>query len=119
MATQEVPTAIPPTGSAPTWRAPALRRVAALAPFAVALAIPLLATNYFSRGVSKPPDIFGLPLGIVVEGLILGWAALGALLIWTTGSRVAATLAMAFITLPSLIALLLWPAIVLVLQNLP
>ena len=43
---------------------------------------------------------------------------LGALVIWTTGSRVAAALALAFLTLPSMFAMVLGPAALLVLQNL-
>ncbi len=101
------------------WHASPLRRAATLAPFALALALSLLARSYFGIAAAMPPDISGIPLGMVAGGIVLAWAALGALIVWTTGSRTAASLALVFITLPSMLAVIFTPAVILVLQKLP
>jgi hypothetical protein len=118
MATQN-PVTMERSGASRPWRASPGRRLASLAPFGLALAIAVLARTYFGVGMGEPPDILGLPLGLVLEGIVLAWAALGALIIWTTGSRAAASLAMVFITLPSMLAIIFTPAVILILQNLP
>ncbi|HET9851790.1 MAG TPA: hypothetical protein VFP56_04705 [Candidatus Limnocylindrales bacterium] len=100
------------------WRAPAGARLASLAPFFLAVALQLFAPRYFPPLFAAPPDVMGVPLGVIVGALALAWAAFGALVVWTTHSRVAAALALAFLTLPSMFALLLGPAVVLILQNL-
>ena len=102
-----------------SWRAPALLRIATLMPFALALAIPVLAGRSLGGPMYGPPEVMGVPLNVVIAAVVLGWSAFGALVVWTTGSRVAATLAYVFITLPSMFALVLGPALILVLQNLP
>lgn len=94
-------------------------RIASLAPFGLALALSLLTKTYVGHALDTPPAIVGLPLGVVMEGLVLAWAALGALIIWTTSSRAATALAMAFMTLPSMLAIIFTPAIILILQTLP
>jgi len=59
-----------------------------------------------------------VPLGVIVGALALAWAALGALIVWTTHSRLAAALSLAFLTVPSMFALILGPAVILIVQNL-
>lgn len=110
---------MPATTSGATWRAPALLRIGTLMPFVLALAIPLLAGSRLGRPMSDAPDVAGLPRDVVLVGLVLAWTAFGALVVWTTESRLAATLAYLLVTLPSMFALILGPAIILVLQNLP
>ena len=100
------------------WRSPPLLRAVSLLPFALAIALALLARSYVS-GPMAPPESDGIPLNVVVAGLALAWAAFGTLIVWTTGSRIAASLALVFITLPSMLATILGPAIILILQNLP
>jgi hypothetical protein len=108
-----VPTLVKPHA----WRASGPARLATLAPFFLAVALKLFAPVYFG-GPVNPPEILGIPLGVVVGALTLAWAGLGALIVWTTGSRLAAALALAFLTLPSMFAMILGPAIILILQNL-
>lgn len=100
------------------WRAPAAARIASLAPFFLAVALQLFAPRYFPAMFAEPPAIIGLPLGAVVGALTLAWAAFGALTVWTTHSRLAAALALAFLTVPSMFAVILGPAVVLIMQNL-
>ena len=117
MATQSPP-ADQLTAERHRWRSPVVLRVASLAPFALAVAFAMLARSYFCC-LFEPAGILGVPYTVVLEAVVLGWAALGALIVWTTGSRVAAALATAVLTLPSMFALILGPALILVLQNLP
>ncbi len=100
------------------WRAPPVLRAVSLLPFGLAIALELLARSYFG-GPMMPPEVAGIPLKIVVTGLELAWAAFGALIVWTAGSRIAASLALVFITLTSMLAIILGPALILILQNLP
>ena len=60
--------------------------------------------------MAKPPDIVGLPLGVVVDALTLAWAALGAYVIWTTRSLTLAALALVTATAPAVVILILTPA---------
>ena len=101
------------------WRAPGPFRLASLAPFMLAILVQVAALGPRVGGpLFEEPTVVGIPIGVGVGALTLGWAALGALVIWTTGSRVAAALALAFLTLPSMFAMVLGPAALLVLQNL-
>lgn len=100
------------------WRAPAAARLSSLAPFLLAVALQLFAPVYFRPVLARPPEILGVPLGVVVGALILAWAAFGSLIVWTTQSRLAAALALGFLTIPSIFAMILGPTVILILQNL-
>ena len=102
----------------PRWRADSAWRTLSLIPFGEALLLAVFPKNYFGPLFAKPPDVLGIPLGIVLEVLILAWAALGARVIWTTKSQAMATIALLATTAPAVPVLLLLPAIVLILQNL-
>ena len=100
------------------WGAPAAARLSSLAPFLLAVALQLFAPVYFRPMLVRPPEILGIPLGVVVGALILVWAAFGSLIVWTTHSRLAAALALGFLTIPSIFSMILGPAVILILQNL-
>ena len=100
------------------WRAPAAARLSSLTPFLLAVALQLFAPAYCRAMLARPPEILGIPLGVVVGALILAWAAFGSLIVWTTRSRLFATLALGFLTIPSIFAMILGPAVILILQNL-
>ena len=111
----------PPARPATTgpWRAPAAARLASLLPFLLQGAIQLLDGPRLSSPMFvERTALAGLPLGTIIGTLVLAWAAFGAVVVWTTHSRLATTFALAFVTLPSMFAMILWPAIVLILQNL-
>jgi hypothetical protein len=106
------------TSGAPRWRADSAWRTLSLIPFGEALLLAVFAQNYFGPLFAKPPDIVGIPFGLVLEVLILAWAALGARVIWTTKSMAMATIALLTTTAPAVPALLLLPASILIIQNL-
>ena len=107
-----------PAAAAKRWRAPVPARIASLVPFAVAIVLQLVAPRLSGALLMPPPDLLGVPFPVVVEALTLGWAVLGALVVWTTGSRLAVMLALGFLTIPSMFVLILGPAVILILQNL-
>lgn len=113
MATEPVPV----RQGKPAWRADSTWRTLSLIPFGEALLLAVFPQNYFGPLFAKPPDILGIPLGLVLEVLVLAWAALGARVIWTTKSQGMATIALLATTAPAVPVLLLLPAIVLILQN--
>lgn len=100
------------------WRADRAWRTLSLIPFGEALLLAVFARSYLPGLMAEPPDIVGIPFGIVLEVIILAWAALGARVIWTTKSQAMATLALVTTTGPAVPLLLLTPAIIMILLNL-
>jgi len=100
------------------WRADTAWRTLSLIPFGEALLLAVFARSYFPGLASEPPSILGIPFGIVLEAIILAWAALGARVIWTTKSQAMATLALVTTTGPAVPLLLVTPALILIMQNL-
>src|SRR5262245_42155656 len=69
------------------WSADWITRVLTLTPFAFAAWAYLFARPFLGGDIfSAPPSIVGIPLGLVMEALILLWAALGTWVVWRTGS---------------------------------
>ena len=99
------------------WRADSAWRTLSLLPFGEALLLVLFAPNYLPPLFAKPPDIVGIPFGIVLEALVLAWAALGARVIWTTRSQVMASIALLATTAPAVPLVLLGPAIIQIAQS--
>ena len=111
-------TPVAPVKTRIPWRADSAWRTLSLLPFVEALLLTIFARTYFGPLVATPPDILGIPFGLVLEVVILAWAALGARVIWTTKSMAMATIALLTTTAPAVPALLLLPAIILIVQNL-
>ena len=110
--------AVQATNVQPRWRADSAWRTVSLIPFGEALLLFVFAGSYLPGLASKPPDIAGLPLGLVLEAITLVWAALGARVIWTTRSQAMASIALLATTGPAVPLLLLLPAIISIMQNL-
>jgi hypothetical protein len=106
----------PRLGRGPTAR----RRVVliALIPLWLLIALTVTAPGYMDPVVANPPGIVGLPAGIVVQGLALGWMALGVGVVRATSSNVGWIAAMGLFAMPATAVILLTPPIVLALQNL-
>jgi len=107
-----------PTGYKRQWRADSAWKTLSLIPFVEAPLLWVFGPTYLSVILAKPPDIVGIPLGIVLEVLVLAWAALGARVIWTTRSPALASIALLVATAPAVPLVLLLPAIILIMQNL-
>jgi hypothetical protein len=78
----------------------------------------IFANSYLPGILGKPPDIVGLPLGLVIDVLALLWAALGAYLIWTTRSLTVASIALLAATGPAVVVLIFAPAAMRIMVNL-
>src|SRR5262245_20180899 len=100
------------------WRADRVWKAISLVPFFEALAISVFTASYFSPLYSKPPDIVGVPFGLVLEVALLAWAVLGAAVIWTARSPAVATLAVLATTAPAMVLQIFIPGLVLIMQNL-
>jgi hypothetical protein len=111
-------TPVRPVETRMPWRADRTWRTLSLIPFGEALLLAVFARSYLPPLFAKPPDMLGIPVGFVLEVLILAWAALGARVIWTTKSQAMATLALVTTTGPAVPLLLLAPALILIMQNL-
>lgn len=74
--------------------------------------------GYYDRLFVAPPDIIGVPFGFVLQLVTLGWAALGAAVIWQTRFRWMAALALAACTIPAVVGVILAPTLIELMQNL-
>lgn len=94
----------------PAFRASRLLRVIALSP--VWFSVPLLlVTGEFELLYTKPPDILGIPAGLVFEVVGLAWMALGAAALWQTRFPLIAAIAITCFSLPALTLLVLGPVL--------
>lgn len=66
----------------------------------------------------KPPEMLGLPLGVVVLGVALAIMLAGVLALRRTSSSLAAVLIILLFTFPATILVVIGPAIIFILQNL-
>jgi hypothetical protein len=100
-----------------SWHAPTEAQTAAAIPFLVAAALALL-PGYYDPLFSSPPDILGVPAGFVFQGVTLGWALLGALVVAQTRFRLMAVLALIVCTGPAVVGVVLMPQLIRVMQTL-
>ena len=105
-------------GQTPAWRSPRALRLLSLTPFVVPLAELLLVRGYVPALTATPPAIVGAPLALALELALLGWAALGAALVWRVRSARLAQIAL-FVFAPTAIAGLVFrPAVIELMQHL-
>ena len=74
--------------------------------------------TFSSPMFGEPLGPFGIPQGALVDGLVMLWMLIGVYVVWGTRSRLVAAAVYVVFTIPAPIALILGPAIVLILQNL-
>ena len=90
----------------------------ALLPVFLFVLLLIISPSFMRPLLLNPPSMAGLPLGVVLEAAGLVWAALGAIVVATTGSKAVRLFASVVFTLPAMFAVILAPAIVLILSNL-
>jgi hypothetical protein len=100
-------------------RAPIATRVTAFTPVLVLIVTTIASRTYSDALFTKPPDILGIPLGAAVDGVAMLWMLIGAALSWDAPSPVVRGLATFVFTLPATILVVLLPALLLMLKNLP
>jgi hypothetical protein len=67
---------------------------------------------------AHPPEILGIPIGVVADGLALLWMAIGVTGIWEARSPAREVLYHLAFTVPATLAILISPAVILIMQNL-
>ena len=79
----------------------------------------LVAAPTFFRPMGyRQPELFGIPLEFAITVFAIAWGAIGGYIVGTSRSRWALPYVLMFFTLPACLAIILGPAIVLILQNL-
>jgi hypothetical protein len=87
-------------------------------PFVLTVALMVLASGYLDPLFANPPAIAGLPMGVVFLFIALVWAVLGVLVVWGARSTARIIGALLVFTLPASMAIILGPAVILIIQNL-
>ena len=87
-------------------------------PIVLWVVLSVAAPGFLDPIYANPPAIAGLPAGIVLLGGSLLLAGLGVLIAYRTRSDLVALLAFLFLSVPAMAAIILLPAIILIVQNL-
>ena len=93
-------------------------RLVAFTPLWVFLILLVLKGTFWSPLFATPSTVVGVPTGLVGLGLAGLWMLLGVVLVWDARSWATQLLAYFVFTLPATIGLVLFPGILLILQNL-
>ena len=93
-------------------------RLTAFTPLWVLIITTIASPTYFEPMFAKPPDILGIPLGVVVDAMAMLWTLIGVVLIWDTVSKLVQGLVLFLFTMPATLVVVLAPAAVLIMQNL-
>jgi hypothetical protein len=92
--------------------------LAVLLPVWLFLALTALEPHFMDPMFQKPPEVLGLPLGTIMIGVSMIWAAIGAgLMRATTGEWTRLLIVLLFI-IPAVLSVMLGPAVILIMQNL-
>jgi len=96
------------------------RRGYALAslPFIVMVTMPTITPGFFEPIFWNPPEILGLPGGIVILFVVATWASIAFLAIRMARSGVGISSALLVFTVPSLLAIMLLPLAIIAIVNL-
>jgi hypothetical protein len=100
------------------YRSGILSRALSFLPLAVLVAMTFFAPRFSEPMFGKPPDVLGIPLGVVFQGLAMLWMLWGVLVVWRARSRLVESLGLMLFTIPATVAVVYGPAIILILQNL-
>lgn len=106
------PTA-PPTAA--PWRPGWFSKFWAFTPIWLWIVVQVAAPRFSEPMFASPP---GISPGVVLMGVVAIWMLLGAYVLWHARSLRVAAIAYVLFTLPATFALILGPAVVLILQNL-
>ena len=102
-------------------RATGLQRfgyVIASIPFVLIVVAQIVAPGFLEPIFANPPEILGLPAGIVMLFLTVIWASLAFVVIRAMPSRSGIALGLLVFTVPAIIAIVYIPATILIVLNL-
>ena len=111
---------MPPILVSPTTprRTAVLRAFVAAVPLAAAAWSFVATPTHFEPLGVRRPDLFGIPLDFIVMVFAIAWGAIGGYVAGTSRSPWVLPLVLVIFTLPACLAIILGPAIILILQNL-
>jgi hypothetical protein len=101
----------------PAGRLRAIARLIALLPLWL-LVLTAVASNDFVVVFSRPPDVAGLPLGVVLETIAVLWTLGGLAIVWRARSPIAESLALILFTIPATVVVGVTPAAIEIMQSL-
>jgi hypothetical protein len=87
-------------------------------PIILIVVLMVAAPGFIDPLFANPPAIAGLPAGVVFLFVSLVWAVLGILVARGARSITRVALAVAVFTMPACMAIILGPAVILIIQNL-
>jgi hypothetical protein len=96
-----------------------LRVVLGLLPLWILLYLFIAVPGSIDPITANPPALAGLPAGILVVGAALVVMAIGVEVLRRTSSTVSMLLALAFLTLPSAVVMVMAPSLILMIQSSP
>jgi hypothetical protein len=103
------------TAPAPPARA---RTIAALAPIWILLALLVFRQGFFDPLFANPPGIAGMPAGALLLICAIAWGIIGARVMRSRRSDAGALLTLLVFAFPATFAVILGPALILIVQNL-
>jgi hypothetical protein len=113
---------VPPAHAGTTPRAASrsmlTRRLVSLTPLWLLIVLSVASPSFFQPMFAKPPEIEGVPLGLVFTGIAMVWMLLGTVLIWDARSQVVQSLVLLLFTIPATVLVVFTPAVILIMQNL-
>lgn len=99
------------------WRASWPSWIFALTPLWVLIIATLASPTSFPPFGGEGPNLLGINLAVIVQGLALCGMLIGLRLAWNTTSRLVESLAYTVFTFPATMVVLFSPAIVVITQN--
>jgi hypothetical protein len=99
------------------WRSGPFSRFFAFTPVWIRIYGYFAWQTFFQPMFTDSSGPLGVPLGVLIDGLVLLWMSIGVYVLWGARSRLVAAFAYVVFTIPATIALTFGPAIVLILQN--
>ena len=92
--------------------------VAAVPAVAFAWSGVIAAPAYFDPMFARHPELMGVPISLIISIFAVAWGAIGGYVVGTSSSPWVRLAAVVVFTLPACAALILGPALILILQNL-
>lgn len=91
--------------------------VTALSPIVIWFVLSSMAPGFTDPLYQNPPGLFGLPAGLLLVGIALVLAVVGAVVVWRSRSSATTALAIGFLTIPALLIIGLGPPIIQAVQD--
>ncbi len=104
-------------GRGPVTTGRRVAQVMAVLPIVAWVVLMIVDRGFLAPLYQSPPEALGLPLGVVILVVTAGWAAIGLAIIQTSRVALIWILAIVVFTVPALLALVLEPAIIVIIRN--